>query len=177
MQHMATDVLSAVERSEIDETLAADEKQDGAVARASRRIRTVWCCVTCDRIRFEDSALPPTSGRCQQCGEQGIERRGATRSDIATPSERWHVETIDSRGELHVLDENRLVIARVDSPTRSPQRLADASLIASAPVLRDVLRAILERSHGRLYDTDQETGETFDRMARAALDLAEGCDS
>lgn len=35
--------------------------------------------------------------------------------------------------------------------------------------MRAALLAILTRSGGRLYDTDQETGKTFDEIARDAI--------
>lgn len=35
--------------------------------------------------------------------------------------------------------------------------------------MRDALVAILTRSAGKLYDTDQETGKTFDEIAREAI--------
>ncbi len=40
--------------------------------------------------------------------------------------------------------------------------------------LVEACRAVLERSGGRLYDTDQQTGETFDTILRAAIAKAEG---
>lgn len=46
---------------------------------------------------------------------------------------------------------------------------ANAKLIAAAPQMAEALIAILNRSNGKLYCTDQETGETFDNLARAAL--------
>ena len=49
----------------------------------------------------------------------------------------------------------------------------DARLFRAAPALYEALRTIIERSGGRLYDTDQETGETFYELARAALALVD----
>ncbi len=51
---------------------------------------------------------------------------------------------------------------------------ANARLIAAAPELLAALRAIVDRSSGRLYDTDQETGQTFDEIALAAIAKAGG---
>lgn len=58
---------------------------------------------------------------------------------------------------------------RIHVETGENCREADARLIAAAPDLYTVCKAVLERSGGRLYDTDQETGETFDTLIRNAL--------
>jgi hypothetical protein len=51
---------------------------------------------------------------------------------------------------------------------------ADAILYAAAPELFEACKAVLERANGKLYDTDQVTGETFDTLLRAAIAKAEG---
>lgn len=50
---------------------------------------------------------------------------------------------------------------------------ANARIIAAAPRMLEALKA-LSRCEGRYYDTDQVTGETFERMVDAAIAEAEG---
>ena len=63
-----------------------------------------------------------------------------------------------------------LVLARHPSETD----VGVLTVMAAAPDMLAALQAIIERSSGRLYDTDQVTGETFDALARAAIAKAEG---
>lgn len=51
---------------------------------------------------------------------------------------------------------------------------ANARLIAAAPDLLAALKAIVERSGGKLYNTDQITAETFYDLACAAILRATG---
>lgn len=46
--------------------------------------------------------------------------------------------------------------------------MANAKLIAAAPDMAKALQAVLERCPG-IFGTDQESGETFDSIIRAAL--------
>jgi hypothetical protein len=72
------------------------------------------------------------------------------------------------------------VAVRADVLTACPpkaeldaQGLANARLIAASPDLLAACKAVLERANGKLYDTDQVTGETFDAALRAAIAKAE----
>lgn len=71
---------------------------------------------------------------------------------------------------VEVLLENKLA-DRVIMTLRYPgdDDIANAYLMAGAPDMRAALIAIIERSSGRLYDTDQETGETFVNLALNAI--------
>lgn len=51
---------------------------------------------------------------------------------------------------------------------------ANARLIAAAPDLLEACIAVMNRSAGRLFDTDQKTGYPFDVLLRAAIAKAEG---
>lgn len=56
---------------------------------------------------------------------------------------------------------------------RADVQEANARVIAAAPTMLAALKA-LSRCEGRYYDTDQVTGETFERMVDAAIAAAEG---
>lgn len=91
------------------------------------------------------------------------------------------VSGVAERSYAHAAERNAVAKQRgqqlphpgLQPPDRG-ESLANAQLIAAAPALLAALAAIVERSGGRLYDTDQDTGETFDAMARAALAQAKG---
>lgn len=49
-------------------------------------------------------------------------------------------------------------------------RLPDVALILRAPKMFETIKAVLDRCDGHLYGTDQETGETFDRILKEAIE-------
>lgn len=61
--------------------------------------------------------------------------------------------------------------AQVDALLRisNRQNVTIEVLKADKAELVATLQIILDRSEGRLYNTDQVTGETFDAIARAAI--------
>ena len=60
------------------------------------------------------------------------------------------------------------VVTRNPSIAREESE-ANARLIAASPRMFEAIAAVLERSGGRLYETDQRTGETFDALLREAI--------
>lgn len=88
----------------------------------------------------------------------------------------WRAEGPDWFGDYNIMHpaDSLAIGAAVTNLRQAAEVRANALLLAAAPDMLEVLRAIIERSGGRLYDTDQVTGETFDALARAAIAKAEG---
>ena len=80
----------------------------------------------------------------------------------------WEVYGRDSYGGVHVgtvADDPGHIVTVGEGTLENNE--ADARLIAAAPELAEALEA-MRRCPG-VHQTDQETGETFDTLIRAAL--------
>lgn len=96
--------------------------------------------------------------------------------DLTTPGG-WYDANEPGFLRKQIVEDGSYQIATMDVRIgdREAFRLADqrANLFCAAPKLLKVAKAIKERAMGNIYNTDQETGETFAALLDAAIAEAE----
>lgn len=118
-----------------------------------------------------DSDSPMVCGACGHSApalDFDIEERRKPATLPVTKPEPVEAVTTNTNGSLSI------ALAALDRGNISDAERRAIAICDAADAMYAALSVIMKRSAGKLYDTDQVTGDTFDSIALAALAMADG---